>query len=41
MTIRSRGKSGEAVMLVIMGAMIVGGIVVWLEAVWEQNADEN
>ncbi|MBI5343348.1 MAG: hypothetical protein HZB63_08605 [Deltaproteobacteria bacterium] len=25
-----RTKAGEAVMLVIMGAMIVGGIVVWL-----------
>jgi len=30
MTRRSRGKNGEAVMLVIMGAMLVGGIVVWL-----------
>jgi len=27
---RLRGKSGEAVMFVIMGAMIVGGLVVWL-----------
>lgn len=30
MTKRLRGKNGEAVMLVIMGAMIVGGIIVWL-----------
>jgi hypothetical protein len=30
MTIRLSGKSGEAVMLVIMGAMVVGGLVVWL-----------
>ena len=30
MTKRLRGKSGEAVMLVIMGAMVVGGLVVWL-----------
>jgi hypothetical protein len=30
MTKRLRGKSGEAVMLVIMGAMVVGGIVAWL-----------
>lgn len=25
-----RTKAGEAVMIVIMGAMVVGGIVVWL-----------
>ena len=30
MTTRLRGKSGEAVMLILMGAMILGGIVVWL-----------
>ena len=30
MTMRLRGKSGEAVMLVVMGAMVVGWIVVWL-----------
>ncbi len=30
MTKRLRGKNGEAVMLVIMGSMVVGGIVVWL-----------
>jgi phosphatidylserine decarboxylase len=30
MTMRLRGKSGEAVMLILMGAMIVGGIIVWL-----------
>jgi hypothetical protein len=30
MTMRLREKRGEAVMLVIMGAMIVGGIIVWL-----------
>jgi len=30
MTKRLRGKSGEAVMLVLMGAMVVGGLVVWL-----------
>jgi len=27
---RLRTKAGEAVMLVIMGVMIVGGVVVWL-----------
>jgi len=27
---RLRTEAGEAVMLVIMGAMVVGGIVVWL-----------
>lgn len=30
MTMRLRGKSGEAVMLILMGAMVVGGLVVWL-----------
>ncbi len=30
MTKRLRGKIGEAVMIVIMGAMVVGGIVMWL-----------
>lgn len=30
MTMRLHGKSGEAVMLVLMGAMIVGGLVLWL-----------
>jgi len=30
MTMRLREKRGEGVMLVLMGAMIVGGIIVWL-----------
>jgi len=30
MTKRLRGKSGEAVMLVVMGVMLVGGLVVWM-----------
>ena len=30
MTMRLHEKRGEGVMLVLMGAMIVGGIIVWL-----------
>ncbi len=30
MTMRLRGERGEGVMLVLMGAMIAGGIILWL-----------
>lgn len=39
MTMRSRGKSGEAVMFVIMGAMIVAGMRMRNKTITKINKD--